>query len=81
MVFIESTSEHEEEFIENDYRDINWCSGLKDFFEVIRDDGRNVKVSCKKCLPVNTSLSTLKSSVADLLKHVQVCISLLIYIE
>ena len=57
---------------------ISWYEGLKEFFDIVEDDGKNVKVSCKKCLPQKTVLSTSKSSASNLLKHVKVCTRVLL---
>lgn len=50
----------------------SWEAVLKDFFEVIEDMGKNVKVKCKQCLPAVKILSAAKSTPSNLYKHVEV---------
>jgi len=55
------------------FKDCNWYAGLKDVFDVVEVvDVKNVKVACKKCLPAKVTLSSSKTSAANLLKHIQV---------
>ena len=51
---------------------MSWEMLLKDFFEVVEEHGKNVKVKCKQCLPAIKILSTAKSTPANLYKHVEV---------
>ena len=55
-------------------KEICWQDQLKEFFEVIEEDGKNVKVRCRQCLPANKVLSAAKSTPANLFKHVEVSI-------
>ena len=52
--------------------DIFWQTQLREYFEVVEEDGKNVIVKCKQCLPVKKILSTARNSPANLLKHVEV---------
>jgi len=64
----------DEENEENDIgKDCSWYAGLREFFEIVQDEGKNVKVCCRKCLPHKTVLSSSKQSAANLMKHMEVC--------
>jgi len=49
-------------------------SPLKEYFEVVDENGKNIKLKCKHCLPANKILSAAKCTPANLFKHVEVSI-------
>lgn len=64
--------ENELDSTDNEVGQVAWMEQLKEYFSVVKEEGKNVRVQCKRCLPKQTILSTSKISPANLLKHVEV---------
>jgi hypothetical protein len=64
--------EKELDSTDNEVGQVAWMEQLKEYFNVVKEEGKNVRVQCKRCLPKQTILSTSKISPANLLKHVEV---------